>query len=60
MDKILLSPKEAADYLNVTVSKVRKDIHQGAIETVRIGRCVRIRKEFLDELIRKNTRSQIE
>ena len=51
MDKILLSPKEAADYLNVTVSKVRKDIHQGAIETVRIGRCVRIRKEFLDELI---------
>ena len=55
-DNILLTPKQAAEYLNVTVAKVRKDIFERRVETIKVGRLVRIRKAFLDQLIQQNTR----
>ena len=51
----LLNAKQAGAYLNCTVSKIRKDLHEGRLEFVKIGRLVRIRKDHLDELIEANT-----
>jgi excisionase family DNA binding protein len=50
-----LSPIEAAAYLNCTVSKIRKDIHNKVFAVLRIGRLVRIRKDILDQWIEANT-----
>jgi excisionase family DNA binding protein len=52
----LVSPKQAAHYLGCTESKIRKDIFEGKIETVKIGRLVRIRIEWLEAFVRNSTR----
>jgi excisionase family DNA binding protein len=51
----LLSPAQAAAYLNCTVSKIRKDIHNKKLAVVRVGRLVRIPQSFLDEWVKANT-----
>lgn len=42
MDRLLLTPQEAADALAVSRTKVFELIRVGAIESVRIGSCRRI------------------
>lgn len=40
----LLTPKEAAEYYNVSLRTIRRRVAAGDFEVVRIGRLVRIRR----------------
>jgi len=51
----LLTLQEAADRLSISLPTIRSWVWQRKIEIVRIGRCVRIREEVINELIRRNT-----
>lgn len=51
----LLSVPEAADALNVSVATIRSWVWQRQIESVRIGRAVRIRQAAIDEVIARGT-----
>ena len=51
----LLNLREAADILGLKVSTIRAWTLRRKIEFVKVGRCVRIRQEIIDELIAKNT-----
>lgn len=53
---ILLTRDEAAARLSICVRMLDTAIHTGKIETVKIGRAVRIRQEALEAFISKNTR----
>jgi excisionase family DNA binding protein len=47
----LLTLKETADCLSVSLHTVRAWVARRKIEVVRIGRCVRIREEVIQKLI---------
>lgn len=51
----LLSVSEAADALNVSVATIRSWVWQRQIESVRIGRAVRIRQTAIDDIIARGT-----
>lgn len=55
----LYSPKQSADYLNCTLSKVRKDIYLKRLTYVKVGRLVRIRKSVLDQFLEANTHAAL-
>jgi excisionase family DNA binding protein len=42
MDKLLLTPREAADVLGIGRSKLYELLRSGTVPSVRIGRCRRI------------------
>lgn len=50
---------EVAKYLRVQQSTLRRWIFERKIETVRIGRAVRIRQEVVDEMIERGIRKPI-
>jgi excisionase family DNA binding protein len=52
-DKQLLHPKEAAQLLDVHVSTIRRAIHAGSLEAVRLGPGgrYRVRREAIDEFL---------
>lgn len=49
----LLTLGQAAEQLAVSIATLRSWVWHKKIEVVRIGRCVRIRQEVLDELVAK-------
>ena len=51
----LLTLQEAADRLGLKLATVRFWVWQRKIETVRIGRAVRVREECVRQLIEKGT-----
>jgi excisionase family DNA binding protein len=51
----LLTLEQAAERLSVSIATIRSWVWKRKIEVVKIGRCVRIREEVLDELIARNT-----
>lgn len=54
-DTRLLTLKEAATLLTISLATIRAWVWQRKIEVVRIGRCVRIREQVISELILTNT-----
>jgi excisionase family DNA binding protein len=52
MDKLLLTPEEAADVLSLGRTKVYELIGTGALRSVRIGKCRRVPMTALQDLIR--------
>ena len=53
--KTLLSAEELAEHLQVSVSMAYTIMRTGEIPVVKIGRCVRVRQEDVNEYIRRNT-----
>jgi excisionase family DNA binding protein len=51
MDKVLLTPVEAAQALGIGRSKVYHLLQSGQLESVHIGSCQRIPREALHELV---------
>jgi excisionase family DNA binding protein len=51
----LLTLKEAADRLAISLATIRSWVWHRKIEVVKIGRCVRIKEEVLDDLISRST-----
>jgi excisionase family DNA binding protein len=56
MTEELLTVAEAAEYVNLTERWLRRAIFEGRIETVKLGRLVRIPRRALDELIEEGRR----
>lgn len=54
-DTRLLTLKEAADRLAISLPTIRSWVWHRKIEIVKIGRCVRIREQVISELIFKST-----
>ncbi len=51
----LLTLKEAANRLAISLPTIRSWVWQRKIEIVKIGRCVRVREQVISELISRNT-----
>jgi excisionase family DNA binding protein len=51
----LLTLKEAADRLAISLATIRSWVWLRKIEVVKIGRCVRIKEEVIDDLISRST-----
>lgn len=51
MDRILLTPTEAADALGIGRSKLYELLREGRIRSVRIGSCRRVPAAALDEFV---------
>jgi excisionase family DNA binding protein len=51
----LLTLKEAADRLAISLATIRSWVWHRKIEVVKIGRCVRIKEEVIDDLISRST-----
>ena len=56
LDDQLLSVAEAADYLSMSESTVRRYLRRQEIEHIRVGRTVRIRRSVLEAWLREHTR----
>ena len=50
----VMNRDEAAEYLRVSVASIDNWITEGSLKCARIGRSVRIRKEWLDEYIEEH------
>jgi excisionase family DNA binding protein len=59
MDKMLLTPTEAAQVLGVGRSKVYELMRSGALGSVRIGSCRRIPVEDLNVLVTRLRAGQV-
>jgi excisionase family DNA binding protein len=55
-----LNVTDAADYLGVRPATIRQWVWRRQIDTVRIGRCVRIPQEALDRIIERGTTPAVE
>lgn len=51
MEKGLLTPKEAAVYLNISVSMLYKLMKQGRIEFIKIGSATRFPQTYLEDWV---------
>ncbi|MEZ5175152.1 MAG: helix-turn-helix domain-containing protein [Acidimicrobiia bacterium] len=51
MDKLLLTPAEAAQVLSISRSKLYELIGQGRLDTVLIDSCRRVPKQALDKFV---------
>lgn len=62
MDKMLLSPEQAAEVIGVYPSMVRQWVKTGKLPHIRIGRCIRIPAQaveaFAHNLIQDAKKSQ--
>ena len=56
----LLTVRQAAEFLALRPSTVRKMIHQRRLPVVRIGRSVRIKEIDLEEIVRDGYRRALE
>ena len=50
----ILLPREAALYLRIAESTLRRWVKSGRLKSVRLGRCVRIARSDLDRFIEAN------
>jgi excisionase family DNA binding protein len=57
MEKMLLKPSEVAKALGIGRSLAYELIAQGIIPSVRLGRCIRIPSQSLEQWIRENETS---
>jgi excisionase family DNA binding protein len=55
----LLTVNEAARFLNVTESCLRRMVYERRISAVKIGRCVRFSPEYLEQYVLSHTRPVI-
>ncbi len=55
LDDQLLTVAEAADYLSMSQSTVRRYLLRREIEHIRVGRTVRIRRSVLEAWLREHT-----
>ncbi len=55
LDDQLLTVAEAADYLSMSESTVRRYLRRREIEHIRVGRTVRIRRSVLESWLREHT-----
>jgi excisionase family DNA binding protein len=55
VDKRLLNPREAAQYLGLKVDTVYKKARLRELPSVKVGRCLRFDKNALDRLIEQHT-----
>ncbi len=55
LDDQLLTVAEAADYLSMSESTVRRYLRRREIEQIRVGRTVRIRRSVLESWLREHT-----
>ena len=61
MDKVLLTPEEAAEALSIGRSKLYELMASGALESVRIGSSRRVPVEALDRFVESlSRRGQLE
>jgi excisionase family DNA binding protein len=51
----LLTPQEACERLGLTERQLRRQIGEGRMEVVKIGRLNRFRESFIENLITANT-----
>lgn len=51
MEKLLLTAKEAAAYLNISVSMLYKLMKQGRIECIKIGSSTRFPQSYLEDWV---------
>lgn len=51
MEKLLLTAKEAAAHLNISLSMLYKLMKQGKIEYVKIGRATRFPQSYLEDWV---------
>ena len=51
MGKEILSPKQAADYLNITTITLYKLLKSGQVPASKFGRQWRIKREILDRFL---------
>jgi excisionase family DNA binding protein len=56
----LYTPDEVAEYLHLSLSKVYQEIRVGAIPSILLGRCVRVKEADLAEYLRRYTRNEFE
>jgi excisionase family DNA binding protein len=60
MDKLLLTPTEAAQVLSISRSKLYELIGQGRLDTVRIDASRRVPRQSLVEFVRRLERDETE
>ena len=53
MEKVLLTIKEACEYLNISRATLYKLIKEGKLKPVKIGRSTRLDKRDLDKFIQQ-------
>jgi excisionase family DNA binding protein len=51
----LLTVSEAAEYLNVSVSTMRRWLRARSIEHIQVGRTIRLRRSVLERWLRDHT-----
>ncbi len=51
----LLTVSEAAEYLNVSVSTMRRWLRRRSIEHIQVGRSIRLRRTVLERWLRDHT-----
>lgn len=59
MSRKLLTPEEAAERLGMSRKAIYNMSHERRIETVKIGRCLRIREQEIERLIAEGTRRPV-
>jgi excisionase family DNA binding protein len=55
VDKRLLNPREAAQYLGLKVDTIYKKARLRELPSVKVGRCLRFDRNALDRLIEQHT-----
>ena len=54
MERLLLKPSEVAQILGIGRSMAYELINQEVIPSIRLGRCIRVSKESLEQWIKDN------
>ena len=59
MEDSLLSVKEIAKFLNVSIRTVQRMVKRGDLNAVKVGGQIRVRRSALDELLREGADAHI-
>jgi excisionase family DNA binding protein len=51
-----LRPAAVADHLDISISSVRRLIHAGQLDTIRIGSSIRVTESSVEKLLKTGTR----
>ena len=58
MEDRLLVPREAASYLKISVATLRRAVRRGDLRHTRVGRLLRFRRDWLEQLASPTTRQE--
>lgn len=53
----LLTPRQACERLGLTERQLRRQLSEGRLEVVKVGRLNRFREAYIDAFVRANTRA---